>query len=293
MRGCVVENAPAQAAHAAHNAEQRVRQATNSPWFERYAHAGYAAKGTVYIIMGGLALVAALGRGGAITDQTGAVLAVYQQPLGRFLLVVVAIGLLGYALWSWIQAALDPEGYGHDAKGVAVRAGYTVVGLAYAGLALTALQVATGRAAAVKGSDAQAQDWTARLLDLPAGVLLVVVAGLIVLAVAGVLFYRAYRADFRQQLSHGMAPEEVRASAIWLGRVGYAALGVVFTIIGIFMLVAAFQRDAGKARGLAGALNTLLQQPFGHVLVFVVALGLLAYGCYGLAQARFRRIGRG
>jgi hypothetical protein len=287
-----MENAPAQGARLARGAERNVRQATHNPWVERYARFGYAAKGTVYIIMGGLALVAALGKGGAVTDQTGAVLLLDQQPLGRFLLLVVAVGLAGYALWCWIQAAFDPERYGYDAKGVATRVGYTVVGLTYAGLALTALRVSTGRAGAVKSSDAQAQDWTARLLSLPAGVLLVALAGLVVLAVAGVLFYRAWRADFRAQMSHGLAPAEVRASAIWLGRVGYAALGVVFTIIGLFVLTAAFQRNAGKARGLSGALATLLAQPFGHALLFVVALGLLAYGVYGLAQARFRRIGK-
>jgi hypothetical protein len=74
--------------------------------------------------------------------------------------------------------------------------------------------------------------------------------------------------------------------------VGYAALSVIFAIIGIFILVAAYQRDAGKARGLAGALATLLQEPFGHTLLFIVALGLLAYCCYGLAQSRLRRIGK-
>ena len=289
-----MENAAAQGSGAqlAHSAERKVRQATNSPWVERYARFGYAAKGTVYILLGGLALVAALGKGGAITDQTGAVLMLDQQPLGRVLLVVVALGLLGYALWCWIQAALDPDGYGHKAKGIAVRVGYTAVGLTYGALALTALRVAAGRAGVVKGSDAQTRDWTARLLNLPAGPLLVSLAGLVVLALAGVLLYRAWKADFRTQLSHGLPPAEVRTSTIWLGRVGYAALSVIFAIIGIFILVAASQRDAGKARGLAGALATLLQEPFGHTLLFIVALGLLAYGCYGLAQSRLRRIGK-
>jgi hypothetical protein len=118
---------------------------------------------------------------------------------------------------------------------------------------------------------------------------LVVIVGLVVLGIAAALYYRAYSAEFRQQLRP--APGEIGNAIVTLGRLGYAALGVVFTIIGIFLIVAAFQHNPGAAKGLGGALQTLLQQPFGHVLLLIVALGLIAYGLYSLAEARYRRIG--
>ena len=239
--------------------------------------------------MAGAAAIGAAG--GTTTEQHGAVQAIYQQPFGKFLLILVAIGWLGYALWSWLQAALDTEGKGTDAKGVATRFGYAVVGSSYAGLAIGAIRLTTGTGTSGKSSDAQTQDWTARLLSYPLGVALVVLVGLVVLAIAGILYYRAYAADFRQHLNIGQMPGSAGEWVVTLGRLGYAALGIVFTIIGIFLVAAALQHNAGEAKGLAGALGTLAQQPFGHLLLGIVALGLIAYGLFSLAESRYRRIG--
>lgn len=271
------------------DAGRAVRRAVNSPWLEHYAHFGYAAKGVVYLIIGGLAGAAALGIGGALTDQTGAVRAIYQRPFGGFLLIVGAIGWLGYALWCELEALLDTENKGTKLKGILTRVGYGVVGLIYIGLAVAALGLALHKGNGGKDSNAQAQDWTALLLRFPAGVALVVLGGLIVLAIAAALFYRAYKADFRAQLRGGSG--EVRTGIVVLGRIGYAALSVVFTIIGFFLIVAATRRDPHAAKGLGGALGTLLGQPFGHLLLALVALGLIAYGIYSLSEARYRRIG--
>ena len=272
------------------DADHTVRQAAGSQAVTTLAHAGYAAKAVVYLIIGGLALAAALKIGGGLVDQTGATQVIYHQPFGVFLLIVSAIGWLGYALWCVIEASLDTEHYGTDAKGVVVRLGYAAVAVTYAGLAYLAFQLATGKSSGGKSSNTQAQDWTARLLAAPGGVALVVLVGLVVLVIAGALFYRAYTADFRKQLELGQAPASVRDGIILLGRIGNAALGGVFTIIGVFFIVAAFHRNPGQAKGLSGALGALLAQPFGNFLLAIIALGLLAYGVYSLAQARYRRI---
>lgn len=272
------------------DADHVARRAADSKAVTMLAHTGYAAKGIVYLIIGGLALAAALKIGGALTDQNGATQVIYHQPFGAFLLVLAAIGWLGYALWSLIEATLDTEHYGTDAKGVVVRVGYAVVAIIYAALAFFALQLASGKSSGGKSSNTQAQDWTARLLAAPGGVPLVIVVGLVTLAIAGVLYYRAYKADFRKQLELGQLPEQARKGVIWTGRLGYAALGVVFTIIGIFFIVAAAQHNPAQAKGLSAALGALLAQPLGHPLLALVALGLLAYGVYSLAEARFRRI---
>jgi membrane-associated phospholipid phosphatase len=274
---------------AAEDTARTARRAAGSPVVTALAHAGYAAKGAVYLIIGALALAAALHIGGGLTDQAGATRVIYHQPFGAFLLILAAVGWLGYGLWCLIQSVFDTAHYGTDAKGIVARVGYAWIGVIYGGLAVLAFELATGKSGG-KSSDAQAHDWTARLLAAPAGVALVVLVGVVTLVIAGVLFYRAYSAEFRRQLDLAQAPDKVRTGVILLGRVGYAALGCVFTIIGVFFIVAALRHDPSQAKGLSGALAVALRGQFGGVLLAIIALGLLAYGVYSLAQARYRRI---
>jgi len=245
----------------------------------------------VYLIIGALAAKVALGEGGATTDRNGALRAIYEQPFGKLLLVIVALGLVGYAVWSVVQAFVDPEHHGAAGKGVATRVGYGVVGLSYAALALAALQLVRGTGNGGKSSDTTTQDWTARLLALPFGPLVVILVGLVVIGVAVAVFYRAYTAEFQQRLDLSGVGAQTRAGVIALGRAGYAALGVVFSIVGVFLIIAALRHNAGAAKGLGGALRALAQQPYGQVVLGIVAIGLVAYGLFSLAQARYRRLG--
>lgn len=265
------------------------RAATSQPviWLARL---GYAARGIVYLIIGGLAIKLATGFGGKITDQHGALQAISQEPFGKFLLVIVAIGLVGYALWKFIEAFFDTDSVGTRAKGMVGRVGDVATGIAYALLALGAISIITGSGNGGKSSNASTQDWTAKLLHNPFGVFLVVVIGLIVIAVAAYLFYRAYAADFRKRLNLSSLSPQWRNWAILSGRFGYAALGVVYGIVGIFLIVAAVKNNASQAKGLSGALQVLIHQPFGPVLLAVVALGLIAYGIYSFVEARYRRL---
>ncbi len=278
------------AAQQMNQAKYTARRAATNPWVTRYARFGYAAKGVVWGIIGALAAKTALGRGGATADRNSAIQAIYQQPFGKFLLAVVTIGLFGYALWSWIQAALNTEGKSHNAKGAIERIGYAAVGFSYAGLALAALQLVLNKSNGGKSSDATTQDWTARLLHAPLGVALVVLAGVIMLALALRQAKYAYTADFRQRLNLYRLSAQARTGVIVLGRWGMAALGVVFAVIGVFLMVAALRHDPHQAKGLAGALQTLAGQPYGQFLLGVVAIGLIAYGVYSLAEARYRRM---
>ncbi|MGB3755988.1 MAG: DUF1206 domain-containing protein, partial [Rivularia sp. (in: cyanobacteria)] len=132
-------------------------------WVERLARFGYASKGAVYFIVGLLAVQAAFGKGGQTTDTEGALKSLVQQPFGQILLGLVAIGLMGYVIWRFVEAINDPEHKGKDLKGIAIRLAYVANGLAYAGLAWTAVQIAMGSASSGDG-DAK-QDWTARLLN--------------------------------------------------------------------------------------------------------------------------------
>jgi Domain of Unknown Function (DUF1206) len=278
------------AARQIDEAKHTVRRAAASPWTTRYARFGYAAKGIVYGIIGGLAAKAALGQGGATTDRNGAIQTIYQQPFGKVLLAIVTAGLLGYALWSWIQAALDTENKGHDLKGIVARLGYAAVGFSYAGLALAALQLVLDKGTGGKSSDASAQDWTARLLHAPFGVALVVLVGGVALGVALRQANYAYTARFKERLNLLGVSAEARTGIIVLGRWGMAALGVVFAVVGLFLIIAALRHDPHQAKGLGGALQALAGQPFGDLLLGVVAIGLIAYGVYSLVEARYRRM---
>ena len=273
-------------------ANRMTRNAATGKWMTGFARVGYAAKGVVYLIIGFLAAKLAIGQGGAATDQRGALHTIYDQPSGKFLLIVVAIGLLAFALWSVIQAIYDTEGKGSKAKGIIARIGYAAVGIAYAALAFGAYQIATSTGSGGKSSSTSTQDATAKLLQLPFGVPLVVIVGLVVLGVAFYLFAKAYNAKFQNTLNLATLSAQVKKAVIFLGRLGYGALGVVFTIIGFFMIVAAVQFNAQQAKGLDTALGELLQLPFGRVLLGIVALGLIAYGVYSFVEARYRRLGR-
>lgn len=280
------------ASRNAHRAEYAARGAATSPWMTGLARLGYAVKGIVYLIIGALALLLAIGHGGAATDQRGALQTIYEQPFGKILLIIIGVGLAGYALWSFIQAIFDTEGKGTKAKGIIARIGYAAIGVAYALLAFGAFQLGLGTGSVGQHSSTSTQDWTARLLKLPFGQAIVVIVGLVVLGLAIYLFAKAYTAKFQNRLALSGVAAHLRTWLVGLGRLGYAALGVVFTIIGIFLIVAALQHNPSQAKGLDTALLELLRQPFGPVLLGIVAVGLFCYGLYSLVEARYRRVGR-
>jgi hypothetical protein len=257
-------------------------------WVERLARLGYLAKGIVYAIVGVLAVQAAFGAGGQTTDTKGALSAIAAQPFGKFLLALLTVGLIGYVVWRFVQAVQDPEHKGDDAKGWATRLGYAVSGLIYASLAFTAIGLIRGSGGGGGGNSEQ--DWTARLLAQPFGQWLVGLVGAFVIGLGFYQLYQAYKAKFRKQMKlQEMSPTE-ETWATRIGRFGLGARGVVFCIIGFFLLQAARQSDASEVRGLDGVLQSLAQQPYGPWLLGIVALGLVAYGIHMAVQARYIRI---
>jgi len=257
-------------------------------WVERLARLGYLAKGIVYAIVGVLAVQAAFGAGGQTTDTKGALSAIAAQPFGKFLLALLTVGLIGYVVWRFVQAVQDPEHKGDDAKGWATRLGYAVSGLIYASLAFTAIGLIRGSGGGGGGNSEQ--DWTARLLAQPFGQWLVGLVGAFVIGLGFYQLYQAYKAKFRKQMKlQEMSPTE-ETWATRIGRFGLGARGVVFCIIGFFLLQAARQSDASQVRGLDGVLQSLAQQPYGPWLLGIVALGLVAYGIHMAVQARYIRI---
>lgn len=265
-------------------AKQTARQA--SPWIEPLGRFGFAAKGVVYTIVGVLAIQTALGRGGETTDSQGALQRIAGAPFGRILLGIMAVGLVGYALWRFVQALLDTDNKGHDAKGRTARTFYAIVGVIYLGLAFSAVQLISGSG----GGGSSQQDWTARLMAQPFGTLLVALVGAGVIGVGGYQLYKGYTASFRKHLRSNEMSATEETWATRSGRLGYAARGIVFAIAGMLLIIAALRSNPDQPQGIGGALQTLAQQPYGPWLLGVVALGLIAYGIFCGVEARYRRM---
>lgn len=265
------------------------RAARAAPWVQGLARMGYAARGVVYLIVGGIAVQAALSYARRPEDSGGALLVVLRQPFGRVLLGVLVAGLAGFVLWRLVQALGDPERKGTDAKGLARRAGYLVSALIYSALALEAVRLLTGSARG-RGSEQSADHWTAVVMAQPAGRWIVGAVGAVVVLVGLYELYRAWSADLPGRLDLSGLGSDARQRVIRFGRLGMAARGVVFGIIGWFLVKAALQYDSSEAQGFASALRTLEEQAYGRYLLGAVALGLIAYGLFELAEARYRVI---
>ena len=265
--------------------KQAVREA--SPWVVRLGRLGFAAIGVVYILIGILAAQAAISARRARVGTRGALQYIVELPLGQFLLIAVAIGLLCHALWRFTEALMDTDDKGSDAKGFAIRGGFAGIGLLYLGLAFSAVKIVLG---ARNASGIWAKSWTAWLLAQPFGQWLVALGGAMVIIAGIYFFYQTYSTKFRETL---LLREMSGAQEKWgtrFGRFGFAARGVVFCIIGIFLVFAAWYSDAGETRDFGGALRVVERQIFGAWLLGFVAIGLFSYGIFMLFLARFRRM---
>jgi hypothetical protein len=273
---------------SATNAINQTAQATGG-WVETMARCGYATKGVVYVIVGVLAVMTAIGAGGATKDSSGALATIAQQPFGRILVGLTALGLFGYVIWRFVQAVLDPERKGTDVKAIFARIGFAISGIVYASLAFLAGRMALSGGGG-GGGDSSKQALTAKLMSQPFGIWLVGIVGAVVIGVGLYHFYRAYKAKFMADYQSGAMSATERQWAKRIGRFGLSARGVTFAIIGFFFISAALRADPSQAKGLSGALDTLARQPYGPWLLGLVALGLVAYGVYCFSQARYRRI---
>lgn len=248
---------------------------------------GLVAKAALYAVIGVLAVKVALGGREESPDKGGALRTIAEQPLGKGLLILLAGGLAAYALWRLAQAILDHDDEGEGPKGLAKRA--TNLGKAawYGILCGLTVSVLVGGG---NGGGGNEQQTTAGVFERPFGRYAVYAAGL---AFAGAAVFNGYRAitcKFNKKLkTHEMGDLEETA-ATGIGVLGHLARFVVFGLIGLFLLRAAWEFDPKEARGLDGALLEVAQAPYGGFLLGAVAVGLLAYALHCLVQARYRRI---
>lgn len=277
---------------SAHSVARRAASATKktaeNPALELLERAGYIVRGILYAAMGTFAVGLALGVGGTATDQSGSLVILTGGPAGKAILFAVVAGLGAYALWGFVRAIFDPLHRGKDASGIAERLGFVWSGIAYGAIALFALHLIIGSAPGPNHDSTQ--ETIAKVLALPAGQVVAIAIGIVAVGVGLGQFVDAYRAVFKKDLKRTEMKKAERQIVDTLGRLGMVSRGVIFTLIGWFIIQGGFARDPSKVHGYGGAFLFLLFQPFGRVLLALVALGFIALGLHSFACARWVRL---
>jgi hypothetical protein len=275
-----------------HGVARRAKSATkrglSNRWLEFLERAGYVIRGVLYAVMGVLAMGLALGIGGSATDQSGSLTLLTGGPTGKALLLAVVFGLGAYSIWGFARATFDPLRRGRDAPGIAERLGFAWSGVAYAAIVLFALRLLAGTAQA--GAHDGTQSTIARILTYPAGKWVAVGIGIVAIGVGLGQLIEAFRAAFRKDLKRFEMKKVEKQIVDGLGRFGMISRGVTFGLVGWFVLQGGLHRDSSQVHGFAGAFLFLLNEPFGHLLLGVVAAGFIALGLHSLACARWIRL---
>lgn len=263
---------------------QATQQGRN--WLELLARIGYGARGVIYVVIGGLALLAAFGQGGGTTGTKGAVRQVLDAPGGWVLVALVAMGLIGYSVWRFCQGALDADNHGRGGKAMAIRAGLIVSGVTHFLLAIWAGKLALGLT--VQNSDGNSKETlVAWLMSQPWGQWSVGIMGAVLIGVGLAQFAKGHGEKYEKRFAWS---QDKRRQLMPFCKFGLYARGVIFVIVGSFILYAAATTNPSQAGGLSQALDWLGSQPFGPWLLGITAAGLISFGVYSFVEAVYRRI---
>jgi hypothetical protein len=265
---------------------ERARRVGRSEPIRKGARVGIAAHGVLHLLIAWLALQVAIGGGGGPTNQGGALSTLAQNGLGRAFLWVLFVGFACVVLWR-ITTTLFGFGYVEDPrKKLLKRTTSAGQGVVYAGLAvLTAKTAVQGGSQGRGGSEA-----AAGLLGLPGGQVIVAIVGVGIVVGAGVMAWNGWTKRFTEDQDLAGADRHARAADERTGQIGFIAKAVALAVLGVLVVVAAVRFDPNEANGLDSALRTLAGQPFGVVLLAVVALGIAAYGVFCFFDARYHRV---
>lgn len=265
------------------SASSTARAAQDSTAFRVLARIGYVVLGILHVLIGAIAISIATGGGGGDADQGGAMQQIQKSPAGVLLLWVIVLGLVALAIWQIAAAVVEHD---PDAK---KKWGHRVTFLgtagAYLAIAATALVYALG---GQSQSSESSQSFSARLLAVPAGVVLLVLVGLVVSAIGIAFVVRGATRAFTKRLSLPSGTQ--RSGIVAFGIAGYIAKGIAVAVAGVLFIVAALTHDPETAGGLDSALRALAGLPFGAVILWIVGLGLALYGLFCVARARYAKM---
>ncbi|MEU9187464.1 DUF1206 domain-containing protein [Streptomyces sp. NPDC048484] len=265
----------------------RVGKHKASPAMEGAARAGFTARGVIYLLVGLLALQIAFGGSGKQADQGGALQEVAGKPFGAVVLWTLGVGLVGMALWRLSETAFGAAGPdGHKAKKRGASAARAVF---YGFVAYSVLSFAAGSGGS-GSSDGKSRDATARAMDLPAGRWLVGVAGVVILCAGVWMVVQAARRKFHKHMRLGEMSRPVRRTVDVTGAGGGVARGLVFAVAGGFAVRAAVDYEPDKAKGMDDTLRSLAETPAGPWLLVFIAVGLMLFGVFSFAMARYRKL---
>ena len=248
------------------------------------ARLGLSARAFVYLLIGILSLLVAAGHSTAETDQWGAMEQLNQKGVGHLVLWVVAVGLLAYALWRFAEAAFGVVG---DGKKAGPRLKSFARGCIYSVIAFSAFEIVLGKP--TKSQAGRQETLSSKVMHHTGGRIAVAVVGAIILVVGLALIREGFGRKFEKYLDLSSASRGTRRVVEFLGVAGTAARGAVFSLAGIFVIQAAWDYQPKKAAGLDGALRSLRDTRAGPWLLGLVAIGLIAFGLYGFAEARWHR----
>jgi Domain of Unknown Function (DUF1206) len=268
-------------------ASGKAEQAGDSASLELLARAGLIAYGVVHLLIGWLAVQIAWSVSGRKSaDTSGALKTLADQPFGKILLWLVAVGLAALALWQASEAI-----WGYRNREAAKRIGKQltsgVMAVIYGALGVSAASVALGSRSSSSQSQKQA---TSGVLAWPAGRVIVVVAGLIIIGVGVAHVVKGVKKSFAEEIDTSSMSPVARTGVAQLGQIGYIAKGVALAVVGGLLSYATLTFDRHKAQGLDGAMQTILAQPFGRFLLTAAALGFVAFGVFAILQSRYRRM---
>ncbi len=247
---------------------------------------GIASKGFVYILIGGLTVMAAAGLGGRKSDSNGALGFLAGNTIGQLLLAVTAVGLVAYVFWRLYQTFIDPENKGNEFKGLAMRMGYFSSGIIYAILAFSAFQILTG-----SGSDSGGggNSIISKAMSQTYGQLIVGIIACVYLGKAIYQGYRAYSGNYKKKIQEKHFTRKTQKLMIVSGIAGYTSRGIVIGIIAFLTFRAAFSSNSDNGGGTKEAFD-FLQNEFGALALGIIALGMVLYGIFMLVKARHRRM---
>ncbi|MDG4647661.1 DUF1206 domain-containing protein [Roseibacterium sp. SDUM158017] len=253
-------------------------------WVMPIMRAGYAARGLVYVVVGGVAVWSAW-LGGSGQGTTGALSTLRNEPFGQTLLWVMAAGLWAYMIWRFLDAALDLEDYGADGKGLVSRAGLVATGVIHGAIGVSVASLAMGgNASGGGGGGSGTQGFVSQVMQMPGGRWIVGAIGLGVIG-AGIYYaYKGFAEKYKEDIVNTSATERLEPVL----KFGLIAEGVVVGIVGVLIAYAAFTLDPSEAGGVGAAFEQIRAAPFGRILLIVIALGLIGFGIENFIEAIYR-----